>query len=230
MGCASSSSASQPGPTASGNFGRKIHVEDEYDLEQQLGEGAFGSVCAAVRKADGAQVAIKTLDRKYKDFHASTVKNEIAIMRAVEHPSCIRLLDVVEDKQSVHLVEELATGGELFERIIEMPGGHLTEKHTAALVSQILAGLSHMHAVGVVHRDLKPENLLMMSANPADDGFMQVKIADFGLSILLGGPSKGALITVCGTADYMAPEMAAMAQDGRSDRIAYDGKVFSLSV
>ena len=226
MGCASSSSASQLG-SASGNFGRKGHVEDEYALEQELGEGAFASVSAAVRKADGAQVAIKTLDRKHELFQGSDVENEITIMRAVEHPTCIRLLDVVEDEGSVHLVEELATGGELFNRIIE---GHLTEKHAASLVSQILAGLSHMHAVGVVHRDLKPENLLMMSANPADDSFMQVKIANFGLSMRTGGLSKGELITVCGTPDYMAPEMAEMAQDATMDRTAYDGKVFSLSV
>ena len=127
MGCASSSSASQLG-SASGNFGRKGHVEDEYALEQELGEGAFASVSAAVRKADGAQVAIKTLDRKHELFQGSDVENEITIMRAVEHPTCIRLLDVVEDEGSVHLVEELATGGELFNRIIE---GHLTEKHAA---------------------------------------------------------------------------------------------------
>ena len=53
------------------------------------------------------------------------LKAEIAVMRAVTHERCIRLIDVFEDKHSVHLIEEVAMGGELFDRICEMPDSHL---------------------------------------------------------------------------------------------------------
>ena len=260
MGCASSSSASQPGPVH-GKFGRKADVEDEYAFGQELGQGAFASVAAAVRKADGAKVSIKTLNRQHSLFNRTQIQNELACMKAVNHPSCIRLLEVLEDSQSVHLVEEKTTGGELFDRLVN---SHMTERHAAFIIGQVLMGLSHMHELGIIHRDMKPENLLMMSANSADDSYNQIKIADFGLSIITGGPSKvlprflpvvpstlfcllclvnniwtrlacftklfhcvqeNTLITVCGTPDYMAPEMAAMASDITSVKKEYNAKV-----
>ena len=136
------------------------------------------------------------------------LKAEIAVMRAVTHERCIRLIDVFEDKHSVHLIEEVAMGGELFDRICEMPDSHLTEQHAAFLVTQVLEGLAHMHSVGAIHRDLKPENLLLMSSKKDDPGYMLVKIADFGLSTLINGHIQGhSLQTVCGTPEYMAPEM-----------------------
>ncbi len=63
---------------------------------------------------------------------------------------CIQLLGVFEDSNSLYLVEELATGGELLERILEM--GSFTEDIAACLIRQVLEGLAEIHAHGVVHR------------------------------------------------------------------------------
>jgi len=144
MGCGASSSAPVSEGTSvdgegggeKGQLGRRAEVETEYKLGQVLGEGAFASARLAERKSDRLKVAIKTLHRNHKLFDVAMLKNEIQVMRACDHPRCIQLLDVIEDKKCVHLVEEVAHGGELFDRITNMPSGHLTERDAAYLVSR----------------------------------------------------------------------------------------------
>ena len=203
MGCGASSSAPVGTPESGGGarggpLGRQATLEDEYTLGQELGSGAFASAHFAVRKSDNSKVAVKTLKRNHSLFNLEMLSMEIQVMRAVDHPRCIRLLDVLEDKKSVHLIEEVASGGELFDRIINMPSGHLTEKDAAYMIGQVLEGIAHMHEVGAIHRDLKPENLLLMSSDQKSDEFLNIKIADFGLSSLgeEGGPVSST--KVCG--------------------------------
>lgn len=224
MGCGASTSAVEGG----GSLGRKENVRDEYDLGTVLGQGSFATARLAVRKMDGKQVAIKTLMRNHESFDKQMLKAEITVMRAVTHERCICLLDVLEDQQSVHLVEEVASGGELFDRICNMPSGHLTEKDAAFLIGQVLEGLAHMHAVGAIHRDLKPENLLLMSSNKEHKDYLSLKIADFGMSALMGNPALGghSMTTVCGTPDYLAPEMCAIVlKTSAKGKGNYDEKV-----
>ena len=53
------------------------------------------------------------------------------------------------------------------------------------MIREVLEGLAHMHSQGAIHRDLKPENLLLMSANRGEEGYLEIKIADFGLSKII---------------------------------------------
>ena len=128
-------------------------------------------------------VAIKIIKHESDQFDRRLLDKEIKAMRRIEKcRGCIQLLDVFEDSNGLYLVEELATGGELLERILEM--GSFTEDIAACLIKQILEGLAEIHGLGVVHRcaiiqnlatiavlcdllcrcrDLKPENLLMVS-------------------------------------------------------------------
>jgi serine/threonine protein kinase len=78
----------------------------------------------------------------------------------------------------VHLVEELASGGELFDRIIEL--GHFSEKEAVHLIHQVFDGIQYLHTHGMIHRDLKPENLLMVGKEPGTEEYMMLKICDFG--------------------------------------------------
>ncbi|KAL0294010.1 UNVERIFIED_CONTAM: Calcium and calcium/calmodulin-dependent serine/threonine-protein kinase [Sesamum radiatum] len=92
------------------------------------------------------------------------------------HPNVIHLYDVCEDNGGVHLVLELCSGGELFDRIVAQE--RYSEAGAAAVVRQIAGGLAALHRAGVVHRDLKPENCLFLSK----DEDSPLKIMDFGLS------------------------------------------------
>jgi len=86
----------------------------------------------------------------------------------------VQLHNVFDTPTHLHIVIELATGGELFDRIIHR--GHYSECDAAELVMQVGSALQYIHAHGVTHRDLKPENLLYANALPN----APIKITDFG--------------------------------------------------
>lgn len=95
---------------------------------------------------------------------------------------------------------QLATGGELFDRILSK--GFYTEEDAAKVVKELLLGLNYLHnEVGIIHRDLKPENLLYRDKSDSSD----ILLTDFGLSRVMD--EAGFLKTACGTPNYVAPEM-----------------------
>merc|ERR1719343_1119300 len=94
-------------------------IMDSYDLDKKkLGEGSYGSVCKAKSKATGNLRAVKTIS-KAQMKNIDRFKQEIAIMKMMDHPNIIKLYESFEDHRNIYLVMELAVGGELFDRIIE---------------------------------------------------------------------------------------------------------------
>lgn len=143
--------------------------------------------------------------KKNKVSEIETLKREITILQQVKHDNIIRLLDVFEDERYLHLVTELCTGGELFDRIIdkfESEEGHFAEFEAAKLVNDVMDAIKYCHNLGIVHRDLKPENFLFVSS--ADDA--KIKIIDFGLS-RHDDINNGVMNTRVGTPYYVAPEV-----------------------
>jgi len=126
------------------------------------------------------------------------LQTEIAILKTVDHSNIIKLYQVYETKQKLYLVMELVTGGELFNKIVEI--GAYSEKIAKELIRQIVEAVKYLHANKIAHRDLKPTNLLLKN----DEGTI-VKIADFGLSKILNNESM--MQTACGTPIYVAPEV-----------------------
>lgn len=148
--------------------------------------------------------AIKSI-RKSKVSKIEVLKREIQILKEVKHPNIISLIDVFEDSKYLHLVTELCTGGELFDRIIaktQSAEGHFSEHDAALLVHNILDAIQYCHEKGIVHRDLKPENFLFLTE--AEDS--PVKIIDFGLS-RHNDANQGIMKTKVGTPYYVAPEV-----------------------
>jgi calcium-dependent protein kinase len=149
--------------------------------------------------------AIKSI-RKSKVGKIEVLKREIEILREVHHPNIIRLIDIFEDQKYLHLITELCTGGELFDRIIAKTNsaeGHFSERDAAKLIRDILDAIAYCHDVKqIVHRDLKPENFLFLT--PADDS--PIKIIDFGLS-RHDTQNLGVMKTKVGTPYYVAPEV-----------------------
>ncbi|KAF5446401.1 hypothetical protein F2P56_032032 [Juglans regia] len=129
--------------------------------------------------------------------------NEILVMRKIvenvsPHPNVIDLYDVYEDQNGVHLVLELCSGGELFDRIVAQE--RYTEAGAAAVVRQIARGLWALHHANIVHRDLKPENCLFL--NKSEDS--PLKIMDFGLSSV--EEFTDPVVGLFGSIDYVSPE------------------------
>ena len=168
---------------------------------RSLGSGAFSVVKKAVRKSDGLVVAIKCITRSKLNHHeVENLKREVDIMREFKHPHVIGLIDVFdEERQEIYLVTEFVSGGELFDRI--QAKTTYSEAEARVVVHLLLSTLDHLHTMKVVHRDLKPENVLLRDAG--DD--TTIKLADFGFAKHVAD-LKGDR-TLCGTPDYIAPEL-----------------------
>jgi calcium-dependent protein kinase len=157
-------------------------VRANYHIEpKELGHGHYGVVRKCMHRESGQWYAIKSI-RKSKVSKIEVLKREIEILKEVKHPHIIELVEVYEDERYLHLITELCTGGELFDRIIaktQSSEGHFSEHDAAVLVRAILDAIAYCHdEKGIVHRDLKPENFLFLTS--ADDA--PIKIIDFGLS------------------------------------------------
>ena len=100
------------------------------------------------------------------------------------------------DDEKIYLILEYSAGGELFNDLRNQPGGKYDEVKASNYIAQVLQALKYMHSKDIIHRDIKPENLL--------DSFGTIKLADFGWSV--HAPSNKRK-TMCGTMDYLPPEM-----------------------
>uniref|UniRef100_A0A7S4MH34 Uncharacterized protein n=1 Tax=Vannella robusta TaxID=1487602 RepID=A0A7S4MH34_9EUKA len=173
--------------------------EDVYDVFEELGSGAFAVVKRVEHKKTGESLAAKIIDKKNVTSDTERLAVEMEVLRKVNHPNIIKLEDIFETDDFLYIVTEIVTGGELFDRIVSK--GNYTERDAANLVKKVIEGLEYIHEMGIVHRDLKPENLLLKSK----DNDVDVKIADFGLSKIMG--SAAMTQTACGTPGYVAPEI-----------------------
>ena len=154
-------------------------LRDDYDLHNVvLGTGSSGTVFRATRRSDGTEFAAKKISTVGMNLNdRAYLHREVQILKELDHPHILRLIDVVEESDATYLVTELIRGGELFDRIVNK--SRYTEREARGLVTILLETLKHLHANGVVHRDLKPENLLMRYEEGDDTDFV---IADFGLA------------------------------------------------
>jgi len=179
-------------------------IEDNYNVGEEIGRGAFSVVKKAKHKKSENSFAIKFIEKKYVDkTDLVLLGREIDIMKKVNHANVLKLQEVYETDEIIALVMELVDGGELFYKIVEK--GNYSEKDAAKIVRQMIQGVEYLHAQGIAHRDLKPENLLCSMDNRDEYKPFRVVIADFGLSKAFddGNPLK----TSCGTPDYVAPEV-----------------------
>jgi len=157
-------------------------IKSKYDIDpREIGHGHYGVVRKAKNRETGEAFAIKSI-RKAKVSRLDSLRREIDILQAVDHPQIIKLVDVYEDDKFLHLVTELCTGGEMFDRIIaktKSAEGHYSEKDAAVIMRKILDAIDYCHTVhNICHRDLKPENFLFKTEDPS----AELKIIDFGLS------------------------------------------------
>ena len=161
-------------------------LSDNYISKDSLGSGKFGLVKLGRHKFNNRQVAIKTLTKKEmsnNDFNL--VQNEIEIMKVSQHPNLIKLYDVIENEEDIHIVMEYCEGGDLF-GYLEARDFLLKEEQAASFIYKIASAIFYLHSYGITHRDLKPENILMTDSTANAD----LKIMDFGLGKIIGPKEK----------------------------------------
>ena len=171
---------------------------DEFDVVDVLGQGMVGLVLRAKHKTSGKVCAIKTMPKSQIVEHGEEehCMAEVRALRELRHaPFVCNYYASFQDPWALYLVMEDCVG-DMFDLFNQsgLPGIGQIKVYTA----QVLLGLEYIHNAGYVYRDMKPENLLLRS-----DG--SITIGDFGFAKKLEKGERA--YTICGTPDYLAPEL-----------------------
>ena len=179
-------------------------VDERYRVLEAMASGSMGVVYKAERVPVGKIVAIKFLHATFANDaeFLARFERETRVMSKLTHPNCVSVVDFGVWDGAPYLVMEYVSGTTLRQLI---DNGPLPPRRALTLVRQIVAGLAHAHAQGVVHRDVKPANLMISEEIGTGD---HARILDFGLARLRGAVGRDATQTnvVVGTPNYMAPE------------------------
>lgn len=182
------------------NRGRNFRWSmEDFQVGAPLGRGKFGRVFLAREKSTHYMVALKTLYKieLVKGKVEKQALREIEIQSHLSHPNILQLLTYFHDEKKIYLVLEFAAGGELYKELKRQPGERFNQHLSAKYIYQVADALEYCHRNNVIHRDIKPENLLLTFKG-------DIKLADFGWSVHAPSSKRH---TVCGTLDYLPPEM-----------------------
>lgn len=168
-----------------------------------LGTGHFGCVRECRHRLSRKMYAVKTVN-KSKSQRLDHLCREVYLLRKMKNRGIMKYVDCYEDVDDLHIVTELYTGGELFDRIADKTtlDGCFAEDAAAGIVRSLLKAVAFLHNNGIVHRDIKPENVLFETSRE-DSG---IRLIDFGLA-RRHAPGDAPMTNAVGTAYYMAPEV-----------------------
>lgn len=170
----------------------------QYHFIRQIGQGTTGKVKLAFDKVNNRHVAVKIVKKSLFQNRPNLevkIQREIALMRLVDHPHLLKLIDILESPRHLYIVTDYAVKGELFDYLVQHR--FLPEDVAMNFFRQIIYGLEYLHSLGICHRDLKPENILL-------DENLNIKIADFGFARVV---KSNIASTSCGSPHYAAPEV-----------------------
>jgi len=182
---------------------RTERFKELYTVHGELGRGSFGRVLAVTQKATGQQAVCKVISKaKFVSQDKNIVRNEIEIVRTLDHPNIIRIFEYFEDAQAFYIIFERIAGADLQEEVSQSTRG-LPEAVVARYIRQVLLAINYCHSLPhpVVHRDIKPANVMRLGKGRN----YEVKVIDYGLGALQLKDAD--LKKVCGTPVFMAPEV-----------------------
>jgi len=173
-----------------------LHLDDIEQLNT-LGVGAFGKVKVARHKSTAQLYALKAQSKAFivSQNMQEMILNEMHIMKQIDHPFISKLHASIQDRKYIYFLLELLPGGEFFSFL--QSAGRLSEDKSRFYSASVVLALEELHKNKIAYRDLKPENMVM-------DGRGYVKLVDFGLAKHI---TAGSTWTMCGTPDYLAPEI-----------------------
>jgi len=198
------------GLPSSDDLDKKRYVTpQDFELLKVIGMGAFGKVLQVKSKSSQQVLAMKVISKrllKHKTSYVENIHAERDILTKVRHPFIVAMHCSFQTREKLFIIMDFLAGGELFLRLGRE--GIFMESTAKFYVGEIVLALEHLHSRGILHRDLKPENILL-----ASDGHLC--LTDFGLSKDFRWDDvdeqreDGRTLTICGTYEYMAPEMLA---------------------
>uniref|UniRef100_A0A671XUK2 non-specific serine/threonine protein kinase n=1 Tax=Sparus aurata TaxID=8175 RepID=A0A671XUK2_SPAAU len=182
--------------------------EDVYRLQEEvLGEGAYARVQTCINLITNKEYAVKIIEKRPGHSRSRVFREVEMLYQCQGHSNILELVEFFEEEDKFYLVFEKLRGGSILAQIHKRR--HFSEQEASVVVQDIASALDFLHNKGMAHRDLKPENILCERA----DKISPVKICDFdlGSGIKLNSDSSPIstpeLLTPCGSAEYMAPEV-----------------------
>ncbi|CCH46926.1 cAMP-dependent protein kinase type 2 [Wickerhamomyces ciferrii] len=170
----------------------------DFQTMRSLGTGSFGRVHLARSVHNGRFYAMKVLkkERVVKMKQVEHTNDERRMLAIVEHPFIIRMWGTFQDSRQVFMIMDYIEGGELFTLLRKSQ--RFPNPVAKFYAAEVCLALEYLHSHGIIYRDLKPENILL-------DKNGHIKLTDFGFSKEV----KDVTYTLCGTPDYIAPEVVA---------------------
>uniref|UniRef100_A0A3Q2CN07 cAMP-dependent protein kinase n=1 Tax=Cyprinodon variegatus TaxID=28743 RepID=A0A3Q2CN07_CYPVA len=161
---------------------------EQFERLKTLGTGSFGRVMLVKHRETGQHYAMKILNKQKVSKKKGQNRKEIiqALKTSSSPPK--------SDNTNLYMIMEYVPGGEMFSHLRRI--GRFSEPHARFYAAQIVLTFEYLHALDLIYRDLKPENLLI-----DQQGYIQV--TDFGFAKRV----KGRTWTLCGTPEYLAPEI-----------------------
>jgi serine/threonine protein kinase len=173
-------------------------VNERYEKLEKIGEGTYGVVYKAKDKETGEIVALKKVRMGNEDEGVpSTALREIALLKEIQHPNTVGLLDVESSESKLYLIFEFCDSD--LKKYMNNIRGTLSAQLVKELMYQMVMGITYCHMHRLIHRDLKPQNILV-------DKKGVLKLADFGLARAFTIPIETLTHEVV-TLWYRAPEI-----------------------
>ncbi|KAK7740570.1 cAMP-dependent protein kinase catalytic subunit [Cytospora paraplurivora] len=168
----------------------------DFEILRTLGTGSFGRVHLVQSRHNQRFYAVKVLKKGqvFKMKQVEHTNDERRMLGEVKHPFLITLWGTFQDSKNLYMVMDFVEGGELFSLLRK--SGRFPNPVAKFYAAEVTLALEYLHEKNIIYRDLKPENLLL-------DRHGHLKITDFGFAKRV--PDK--TWTLCGTPDYLAPEV-----------------------
>jgi serine/threonine protein kinase len=166
--------------------------------DDPFARGAFGLVYKG--KYFGTPVCVKVvpIDHHCPD-DIKQVQREIAALKTLNHPNLVEFFGLFSQHNEMHIVTEYVPGGTV-RKCIEKDKGEITWASRVKMANDVSSAIAFLHSKKIIHRDIKSDNLLLTETG-------EVKLCDFGLSRNVTETKKKQRMTLCGTDDFMAPEV-----------------------
>ena len=179
-------------------LGLKLTFSD-FEKLKVLGKGSFGEVLLVKLKANNKYYAMKILTKKQVKLRHQEVhtKAERDLMVKINCPFIVNIKFAFQDNAKLYIITEFMQGGEMFFHLHKEK--RFSNEKTRFYVIEIILAIEFLHKNKMLYRDLKPENIMV-------DSNGHIKLTDFGLSKMVK-KTKEKAFTICGTPQYLAPEI-----------------------
>jgi len=205
-------------------IGGDINI-DSFELLRVVGIGSSGIVTKALFVGKDLPnhplppFCIKSIDKAKinSSKQVEHLQRELSVLKMLANtPNCVQLYSVFQDRHCFHFVTDFIPGGDLFQRIY--PSYSPKKKFSLSIdevrfyFAELVATVQRLHSLDIVYRDLKPENVMIAASG-------HIKLVDFGFAKVLSEAENLTTSTICGTMEYISPEIAMALFNRKSEAV-----------